>query len=241
MSEHRPRGVHGQTVEALASRILSNELSEGATLDLPALRAELDVSLTALREALKVLAAKGMIDARQKRGTFVRPRALWNKLDADVMRWQTSASDDSGLFDELTEVRAVVEPAAAKLAAQRATDADLDALDDALRWMSAAGSDIGEMVTADLNFHRLLLSATHNDLLVQIGRVIAIGLAERDKLVHDANPSDDPVPSHREVLDAVVARDPVAAEAAMQALVDKSSADLARAKRSPKPAGRGST
>lgn len=70
----RPRGVHGQTVEALASRILSGELAEGQTLDLPALREELDVSLTALREALKALTAKGMIDARQKRGTFVRPR-----------------------------------------------------------------------------------------------------------------------------------------------------------------------
>lgn len=66
--------MHGQTVEALASRILSGELAEGQTLDLPALREELDVSLTALREALKVLTAKGMIDARQKRGTFVRPR-----------------------------------------------------------------------------------------------------------------------------------------------------------------------
>lgn len=83
-------------MEALASRILSEEWGEGTVLDLPALREELDISLTALREALKVLAAKGMIDARQKRGTFVQPREKWNMLDADVMRWQTAAATIPG-------------------------------------------------------------------------------------------------------------------------------------------------
>jgi GntR family galactonate operon transcriptional repressor len=226
VTSHRPRGLHGQTVETLASRILSNEFSEGSVLDLPALREELDVSLTALREALKVLTAKGMIDARQKRGTFVQPRTSWNVLDADVMRWQIAGTHDPGLFDQLTEVRAVVEPAAAKLAAERATAEDVDALGDALERMAAAGSDPQAMVAADLDFHRLLLTSTHNDFLARIERVIAIGLAERDKLVHNANPSDDPVPSHREVFDAITARKPAAAEAAMRALVEKSSADL---------------
>ncbi|WHT22496.1 FCD domain-containing protein [Crossiella sp. CA-258035] len=231
MTTHRPRGVHGQTVEVLAGRILSNELAEGETLDLPALRAELDVSLTALREALKVLTAKGMIDARQKRGTFVQPRSSWNMLDTDVMRWQTSATAATDLFDELTEVRAVVEPAAAAMAARRANGIEVAALAAALERMAAAGTDIEEVVAADLAFHRALLSATHNNFLVQIERVIAIGLAARDRLVHGADPADDPVPSHRAVYEAVRAGDPVAAEAAMRALVDKSSADLDRVKR----------
>src|SRR5260370_427479 len=69
MTPYARRGVHGQTVEVLARRILGGEIPEGATLDLVALQSELDVSLTALRESLKVLAAKGMVDARQKRGT----------------------------------------------------------------------------------------------------------------------------------------------------------------------------
>ena len=108
MSRNRLRGVHGQTVETLAGRILSGNYPEGSVLDLPTLRVELDVSLTALREALKVLSAKGMIGARQKRGTFVRPRHEWNMLDADVMRWHIEAVADPRLFDQLTEVRAVV-------------------------------------------------------------------------------------------------------------------------------------
>jgi GntR family transcriptional regulator, galactonate operon transcriptional repressor len=226
MSEKRLRGVHGQTVEALAGRILAGEIGEGDTLDLPALREELDVSLTALREALKVLSAKGIIDARQKRGTFVQPRSSWNLLDTDVMRWQTQAGADHGLFDELTEMRVIVEPAAARLAAERASDADIEALSAALDRMAAA-RDLAATVRADLEFHRLLMGATHNAFLTQVERIIAIGLAERDKLVH-GSVDDDPVPSHRAVLDAIAARDPEAAYEAMRALVDKSGADLDR-------------
>jgi DNA-binding FadR family transcriptional regulator len=226
MSEKRLRGVHGQTVEALAGRILAGEIGEGDTLDLPALREELDVSLTALREALKVLSAKGMIDARQKRGTFVQPRSSWNLLDTDVMRWQTQADTDQSLFDELTEMRVIVEPAAARLAAQRASDADIEALAGALDRMASA-RDLAATVQADLDFHRLLMSGTHNAFLTQVERIIAIGLAERDKLVH-GSVDDDPVPSHRAVLDAISARDPEAAYDAMRALVDKSGADLDR-------------
>lgn len=88
MSGYARRGVHGQTVEAIDHRVFSGRIGEGDTLDLGALQAELGVSLTALRESLKVLAAKGMVDARQKRGTFVRPRADWHLLDGDVLRWQ---------------------------------------------------------------------------------------------------------------------------------------------------------
>ena len=226
MSDKRLRGVHGQTVEALAGRILAGEIGEGDTLDLPALREELDVSLTALREALKVLSAKGIIDARQKRGTFVQPRSSWNLLDTDVMRWQTQAGADHGLFDELTEMRVIVEPAAARLAAERASDADIEALSDALERMASA-QDLAATVRADLEFHRLLMAATHNTFLTQVERIIAIGLAERDKLVH-GSVDDDPVPSHRAVLDAIAARDPEAAYEAMRALVDKSKADLNR-------------
>ncbi|MET8849948.1 FadR/GntR family transcriptional regulator [Amycolatopsis sp. NPDC004625] len=231
MSEHRPRGLHGQTVETLASRILSDEWGEGTVLDLPALREELDISLTALREALKVLAAKGMIDARQKRGTFVQPREKWNMLDADVMRWQTAAADDPALLDELTEVRAVVEPAAARIAAGRATEEDVEGLRDALADMAAAGDDPEASVQADLAFHRRLMTATHNNFLMRMERVIAIGLAERDKLVHGSAGAEDPVPNHRKVFDAIVAGDPAAAEQAMLALVTKSRDDLEKAQR----------
>ncbi|WP_431944962.1 FadR/GntR family transcriptional regulator [Actinacidiphila sp. bgisy167] len=229
MTPYARRGVHGQTVETLARRVLSGEIPEGATLDMAALQSELDVSLTALRESLKVLAAKGMVDARQKRGTFVRPRSDWNLLDADVLRWQFSESSDTGadpaLLRNLGEVRGIVEPAAARLAAARRTDADMQALEEAL---TAMGEKIGasHAVEADLAFHRALLAATHNELLERMEVVIESGLAQRDQLVHSAPHSEDPVPSHRAVLDAVRDRDPDAAEHAMRALLDQATRDL---------------
>ncbi|MET7352232.1 FadR/GntR family transcriptional regulator [Streptomyces mirabilis] len=229
MTPYARRGVHGQTVETLARRVLSGEIPEGATLDMAALQSELDVSLTALRESLKVLAAKGMVDARQKRGTFVRPRSDWNLLDADVLRWQFSESDGTGadpaLLRNLGEVRGIIEPAAVRLAAARRTDADLEALEAALTAMGQEGG-ASDAVEADLAFHRALLAATHNELLERMEMVIESGLAQRDRLVHSAPHSEDPVPSHRAVLDAVRDRDPDGAEHAMRALLDQATRDL---------------
>ncbi|WP_369252743.1 FadR/GntR family transcriptional regulator [Streptomyces sp. R41] len=232
MTPYARRGVHGQTVEALARRILSGAIPEGATLDLVALQSELDVSLTALRESLKVLAAKGMVDARQKRGTFVRARADWNLLDADVLRWQfeggRTTEAERALLRNLAEVRAIIEPAAVRLAAERRTDADLAALDKALEAMGEQDADAAHAVEADLAFHRALLAATHNELLERMEMVIESGLAHRDRIVHSHPHSEDPVPAHHAVLDAVRDQNPLAAEAAMRALLDQAGRDLDR-------------
>ncbi|WP_069757879.1 FadR/GntR family transcriptional regulator [Streptomyces sp. LUP47B] len=232
MTPYARRGVHGQTVEALARRILGGEIPEGATLDLVALQSELDVSLTVVRESLKVLAAKGMVDARQKRGTFVRSRADWNLLDADVLRWQfeggRTGEADRALLQSLAEVRAIIEPAAVRLAAERRTDADLAALDAALAAMDRSESDPAHVVDADLAFHRALLAATHNELLERMEMVLESGLAHRDRIVHSSPHSEDPLPAHRAVLDAVRERDPLAAEAAMRALLEQAGRDLDR-------------
>lgn len=228
MSLYGSRGVHGQVVENIARRVLSGQLPEGATLDLGALQVELDVSLTALRESLKVLTAKGLVDARQKRGTFVRPRADWNLLDPDVLRWQFSEQADVSLLRSLNEVRWIVEPAAVRLAAKRRTEEDLARLDAALAAMELA-SDPDHAIEADLVFHRALLDVTHNELLTRMQAVLESALAARDQLVHGtAQHSDDPVPSHRAVLDGIRARDPDAAEAAMRALLEKAVTDEER-------------
>jgi DNA-binding FadR family transcriptional regulator len=228
MSLYGNRGVHGQTVDAIARRVLSGELPEDATLDLTALQAEFGVSLTVMRESLKVLAAKGLVGARQKRGTYVRQRADWNLLDPDVLRWQFSAESGASLLHSLEEVRGIIEPAAVRLAALRRSADDLVKLDEALDAMSRA-DDSRSAVEADLSFHRALLIATHNELLERMETVLESALAARDHLVHGADdPSEDPVPSHRAVLDGVRAGDAGAAEAAMRALLDKAVSDEER-------------
>ncbi|MFC9694176.1 FadR/GntR family transcriptional regulator [Kribbella sp. NPDC056951] len=220
------RGLHGQIVEVMAQRILSGTIPEGATINVPDLQADLGVSLTAVREALKVLTAKGLVDARQKRGTFVRPRSDWNLLDPDMIRWHFSDSDvRPELLEELHEVRGIVEPAAARLAAVRAQDSHLEALDAAMAAMESATDDRAT-VAADLAFHRALLAATGNELLTKMEVIMETGLADRDRLVHKVKPSDDPVHSHRRVLEAIRAHDPVAAEQAMRELLAKAAEDL---------------
>ena len=228
MSLYGNRGVHGQTVDAIARRVLTGELPEDATLDLTALQAEFGVSLTVMRESLKVLAAKGLVDARQKRGTYVRRRADWNLLDPDVLRWQATSESGASLLRNLEEVRGIIEPAAVRLAALRRTNDDLARLDEALDAMSRA-DDSRSAVAADLCFHRALLNATHNELLERMETVLESALATRDQLVHGTeDASDDPVPSHRAVLDCVRAGDARAAEAAMRALLDKAISDEER-------------
>ncbi|EFL20618.1 FadR family transcriptional regulator [Streptomyces himastatinicus ATCC 53653] len=221
MASYSGRGVHGQVVQRLGARIVGGHWAEGDVLDVRALGDELDVSLTVMRESLKVLAGKGLIDARQKRGTYVRPRSAWNLLDADVIRWRMAGGDGERLMRDLTDVRSVVEPAAAHRAALRRSDADLTALDAALAAMERARGDLAAEADADAAFHRALLGATGNELLARFDLILEPGLRERDRLVHAHGDADDPVPSHRRVLDAVRDRDAPRAELAMLDLLKK--------------------
>lgn len=219
------RGLHGQTVETLGSRIVHGEYAPGSALSPDALEAEFGISKSVLREALRVLAAKGLVDARQKRGTVIRSRSAWSLLDADLLRWQGGQPDES-FFANLGEVRSIVEPAGARLAAARRDDDDLAQLRAALDQMAQAGTDAAAVVDADLAFHRAMLDAAHNELLSRMEVVIEAGLRARDAVVHSGEHWPDSVPVHRAILEAIEARDGAAAEAAVQALLAQASVDV---------------
>lgn len=229
MAGYTGRGIHGSTVELLGSRIVAGTMKPGDVLDLEALGAELDVSKTALREALKVLTSKGLVDARQRKGTFVRRRDTWNVLDSDVILWHRKAEQARAVLTDLAEVRAIIEPGAAALAALRRTDADCEELEAALQEMRAAvGTDPDTATAADLRWHRALLRATHNEMLARVEHIIEPGLQLRDSLVHDHGP-DDPVPSHEAVTQAVCDGDSERAGQAASDLLRKASEDLSAA------------
>ncbi|MFB4195563.1 FadR/GntR family transcriptional regulator [Streptomyces carpaticus] len=229
MASYTGRGVHGQVVHVLGLRIVGGEVPEGATLDMRALGEELDVSLTVMRESLKVLAGKGLIDARQKRGTFVRERRDWNLLDADIMRWRVESGAGERLMRDLADVRAIIEPAAARRAALHRTADDLRTLEAALDAMARAHAHSSTDATeADAAFHRALLSATGNEMLARMDLLLEPGLRARDRVVHSHGQANDPVPSHRAVLDAIRAQDPAGAELAMLDLLAKATHDFDR-------------
>jgi DNA-binding FadR family transcriptional regulator len=219
------RGLHAQTVETLGSRIVRGYYEPGQALPPDQLENEFGISKTVLREALRVLAAKGLVDARQKRGTVVQERAAWSLLDADLLRWQ-GGQPDAAFFANLAEVRGIVEPAGARLAAERRTQDDLHALRAAIDQMASAGNDALAVVAADLAFHQALLDAAHNELLSRMEVVIEAGLRARDAVVHSGEHWPDSVPVHRAILDAIEAQDGAAAERAMRRLLEQAAVDV---------------
>lgn len=226
MASYTGRGVHGQVVHALGARIVGGDLPEGTTLDVRAVGGQLGVSITVMRESLKVLAGKGLVDARQKRGTFVTRRSRWNLLDPDVIRWHVEGGGGEQLMRNLADVRYIVEPAAAHRAALHRTEGDLEALESALEAMSRARADSSAAAEADASFHRALLAATGNEMLARMDLLLEPVLRERDRMVHSHAGAQDPVPSHRAVLDAIRDRDPARAELAMLDLLNLAVQDL---------------
>ena len=226
MPNYDGRGTHGQVVEAIGRAIVRGEHPEGATLDIAALQAEHGVSLTVVREALKVLAGKGLVGARQRRGTFVQPRERWNLLDPDVLLWEITPDTLPGMLDQLAEVRAIVEPAASALAASRRDEADLAAIATTLTSMEQAG-DPAASTSADLAFHRAVLAATKNDLLARVELLTRSLFEERDRLVHEHVDGSASLSLHRHLFEAIVAGDPAAARRSTERIIGQAATDAA--------------
>lgn len=192
---------------------------------------ELGVSRTALREALRVLAAKGLVAARPKRGTYVCDHGNWRLLDLELIRWRNSVAADSIFLDDLAEARRALEPTIAELAALRRGEADLEAMEQALQRMKLAYEhhDSEAATAADLSFHRALLKASGNELLQQMEAIIITSLDARDRLVHSWSGWQDSTAQHRRVLDAVSERQPAVARDRMLGLIESSGRDARQA------------
>ena len=135
-------GVHGTIVLAIGEDIVRGTIKPGERLPQEAALIErFRASRTAIREAMKVLAAKGLVRARQRAGTKVRPRAEWDLLDADVLSWHDPDTINDTLVGDLVELRQFLEPKAARLAAQRATEEDIETMQAAHEKMAGAAAD----------------------------------------------------------------------------------------------------
>lgn len=225
-SKRSPRGtgrrLHGAIAHKLGTAILSGEYAPGATLSGEVAFSEaLDVSRSAYREAMQVLAAKGLVESRPKAGTRVLPRERWNLLDPDVLAWAFAGEPDIQLIRSLFELRAIIEPAAARLAAERRDRNDIKKMKDALALMRrhTLATDAGR--TADRDFHDAILHATHNDALVTLSASIGAAVSWTTQFKQRARALPrNPIPDHARVYEAIAAGDGQAASDAMRALVD---------------------
>lgn len=229
MSVRRPR-VQREIVRAIAGDILSGRYPAGGALPRENdLCAEHGVSRTVIREVLKVLEAKGLVDCRPRVGTTVRAADDWNILDAQVIEWLGPRLAETGLIRAILETRRSIEPMAAELAAGRASLQEIADLEAAWRAMAEAGTDIDRFSDADLAFHQQLLIASHNRVFRQFGALMQAAL----KFVLTAsNESVDDlriaVEKHGHLVEALRMRDGASAHQAALALIDQAERDLTR-------------
>ncbi len=216
------RRLHGAIAQKLGVAILSGQYAPGDKLSGEvAFSEELNVSRSAYREAVQVLTAKGLVESRPKAGTSVLPRNRWNLLDPDVLAWAFAGEPDTQFVRDLFELREIVEPAAASLAAQRRSKEDLKSMKDSLALMRRHSLATEQGRAADRDFHNAILQATKNDALQVLGSSIgaAVNWTTQFKQRSRALPRN-PIPDHVRVFDAISDGDPVAAAEAMRALVE---------------------
>jgi GntR family galactonate operon transcriptional repressor len=214
------RNLFAHVVEDLGTRIIKGDLTPDEPFPIEAdLGREFGASRSVIREAVKSLAARGLIESKTRTGIRVMPATHWNLLDPEVLTWRYSTMAPALFYRELFEVRLMIEPPAAALAAQRASAADIAEITTAFAEMTKVSQNGTAAVDADLRFHRAILAAGKNALLHQMGHLIAVGL----HISHQAASASFTVflPQHGDVLAAIRVRNPEAARRNMETLLNE--------------------
>ncbi|WP_368911920.1 FadR/GntR family transcriptional regulator [Taklimakanibacter deserti] len=222
--------LHGMVLNQIGQRILRGDLTPGDALpNADDWSAAEGVSRTVLREALKVLAGKGLVESRPKTGTRVRPRSHWNFLDPDVLAWRYATAAGGDEARALFELRRGIEPMAAALAAERATPEQVKELESALAEMEETADDAERFAEPDLVFHQSILRMTGNELIGSLAAVIETALVMSFRLSND-NPRGQrhSLPLHRDVVRKIAAKDAEGARQSLLTLLDQAEEDVRR-------------
>ena len=220
------KSMHARIVQEVGMEIVSGKFAPGDRLPPePTLCEAYGVSRPVLREATRVLVAKGLVISKPRVGSVVRPREEWHLLDPDVLYWTISVTPEGEFFQSLLTVRRIIEPAAAALAATEATDEDITRIRRAYDRMANATAAT-DLLEPDLEFHRAVMASTHNDMLAFIGNMMSLALSESIKLT-SRHPDTHALslPRHRAILTAIENRDPLSARQASLVQLENARAD----------------
>ncbi|WP_180900336.1 FadR/GntR family transcriptional regulator [Martelella soudanensis] len=222
LSSSLPTGAAKEAVTVLGRRITNDVYRPGEIMPTePELAVSLNVSRATIRDAIKVLSGKGLVRTARRYGTRVRPLDEWNLLDSDVVSWHEPNHPRIGrMFAETTELRCIIEPAAAALAAERATEAQVAQILASAHAMHPGDDDLQAMFAADCLFHATVLDATGNMMMRQMQNIILTMLRisyEFGVLVVDGEPVSRE--GHIHVAEAIRDRNAAAAEQAMQTML----------------------
>ncbi len=224
ISGRKARTSHAQVVDEIGREIISGQYPVGATLpgDLE-LAQRFNVSRTVLREAMKTLAAKGLIVPRARIGTKVTPENQWNLFDSDVLTWHFYKGVDEAFLKHLTEIRLAFEPFAASLAAENADGKDVAQLYQFADDMGDSGHTPGTLAVADLKFHLAIAEASRNPFMRTVGSLIEAALVGIFRLSSPATSENriaEVSNSHRRIVDAIARRDKEGAAQAMRDVIE---------------------
>lgn len=198
--------LYVRLAERLGRDIVAGRIAPGSLLPKAAdMCARLSISRTTLREAYSILIAKGLIEARAKTGTRVRPPAEWNALDPEVLAWRFETTPSRVWLEELFALRQMVEPAAAALAASFAPPSAFDRIAAAYDRMARGETATEDLVRADLDFHMAVLEASGNRLLGAIGLAIGCAVERAFRPTRRGSKLGDErrLSQHRQVLEAI--------------------------------------
>jgi DNA-binding FadR family transcriptional regulator len=226
-----------RAAEIIGRRIVTGGLLPGTLLpDIDELATELSISRLSAREAVKLLAEKGLVRSRPRHGTVIRPRSEWRRLDVDLLLWQIADLPDAAFVRNLFEVRRIVEPEAAALVAARRAGPAIADMERALAEMAATGPQTQESISADLAFHKALLIGTGNEFIAGFAPLIEALLRVVFRIQRNACPNPDEfVANHRAVLDAIGRGDAEAARRAATVLLEGAEKDAMNGIREPAP------
>ena len=218
-----PKGFAREAVDRLGRWIVNDAFPADAPMPTePELAAQLGVSRATVRDAVKVLSGKGLVRTARRYGTRVLPVEDWNLLDGDVVAWHRRDHPRMRrIFAETTELRIIIEPAAAALAAERATQAQVGTIVDAAYAIHPDG-DVQRLFEADCRFHLTILDATGNRVMRQLRQIIATMLSVSYD-VGVSRPENDPVTRHGHiaVAEAIARRDAAAARDHMLSMLER--------------------
>jgi DNA-binding FadR family transcriptional regulator len=215
--------------DGIGRDIVEGRLPPGALLPTEAeLGRKLRTSRPSLREGLRALAAKGLVETRTRRGTIVRPKACWDILDPDVLTWMADAPPDQEFLMALLELRTIIEPAAARLAAQRAAPGQILAIVRSYSAMAdALPDDVEACCRHDLALHEEIIAAAGNIILSRFAAVIRMALLSLFRISANARETyANSLAEHWAVASAIRRREPAEAENAMRLLLKGTERDL---------------
>jgi DNA-binding FadR family transcriptional regulator len=245
--EHDARavqGLHARVLDGLGTAIAGGRTPVGALLYIDDLAVEYGVSRPVIRECLRVLASMGLVESRRRVGTRICPREDWNVFDPQVIRWRLASDDRVGQLRSLTELRAAVEPEAARLAALRGSldeGSGLVAL-AAQMWSAGMEGDLDTFLRLDVEFHRRVLACSGNEMFLKLSSLVGEVLSGRHQYgLMPHHPDTLALSLHADVAQAIQRRDESLAREAMRRItvqaLDEMASIWAETAGSPDPAG----